>query len=447
MTKSRSRLTLLLLAAVVIATALSPLWAAPADTPLAVYTKKVYPNGLTLIVKEIEGAPIAAVDIWVGVGARDETAAESGIAHFFEHMLFKGTAQRKPGEIARAVESVGGYLNAATSLDTTHYYVAVPSEHWELALEVEADAIMNSSFDPAEIERERQVILEEISLKEDNPRRKLGWLAYQEAFAGTPYAKDVTGTAESLGQLKREQFLEFHRRFYRPNNMVVSVAGAVDAAKVEERVGELFKEFQPAPLPKTTRFKIPRLKAVKRLEQPMAVGQRYLYFGFPGPGASSRDLPALETLGVILGDGRLSRLHRELREERQLVNEVGAGYQSYQEIGMLAVYAQTQTGDPEQIREAVETALARLRRDGPAPEELAWAKARIQSYLAFASESATDIAGILGQAELLGDAGDVTRELAAIERLTPSDLRRAARKYLNPGGYVLAVVQPEVAKQ
>jgi zinc protease len=418
--------------------------AVPYDSPLASYTKTVYPNGLTLIVKEVHSAPIAAVDVWVGAGAKNETPEESGISHFFEHMLFKGTERRKAGEIAKAIEAVGGYLNAATSLDTTHYYVVVPSQYLDLALDVEADAIMNSTFDPAEIDRERQVILEEGNLKEDNPRQKLGWEAYRAVFAGTPYAKDVLGTAESLAGLTREKFREYHRRYYRPNNMVVAVAGDVDTGAVIRRVGQLFRDFQPQPVPPPAKVTVPVLREVREITITKPVEQTYLYFGFPGPGGASRDLPALEVLGVILGDGKTSRLYRELRDERQLVNEVAAGYQSYQGVGMLAIYAQTKQGDQMEIRRIVTGVLQKIIRQGVTAEELRRAKAKFRSYVAYASESVADIAGILGEAELAGDAGDVARELAAIEKVSSADLRRVARRYLNPAGYVFAVLQPEV---
>ncbi len=418
--------------------------AVPYDSPLASYSKTVYPNGLTLVVKEIHSAPIVAVDIWVGTGAKNETPQEAGISHFFEHMLFKGTARRPAGEIARAIEATGGYLNAATSLDTTHYYVVVPSRDLELALDVEADAIMNSAFDPAEIERERQVILEEGRLKEDNPRQKLGWVAYQAVFAGTPYAKDVLGSAESLAGFTQATFREYHRRYYRPNNIVVAVAGDVDAAAVTRRVGELFRDFRPQAVPAPARVKPPVFQTVREIRLTKAVEQTYLYFGFPGPGGPNRDLPALEVLGVILGDGKTSRLYRELREERQLVNEVGAGYQSFEAIGMMGIYAQTKQGDPAAIRQTVADVIRRLRDEQVTPAELERAKMKFRSYVAHASESARDIAGILGRAELAGDAGDVAREVEAIAKVSAADLRRVARRYLNPAGYVFAVLGPEV---
>lgn len=415
-------------------------------SPLIPYTKVVLENGLTVVVKEVHSAPIAAVDIWVGTGAKNEDPADSGISHFFEHMLFKGTEKRKVGQIAREIESMGGYLNAMTSLDTTHYFVVVPSEEIDFALDVQADAIMNSTFDPTEIERERKVILEERSLQEDNPQSKLGWMAYQKVFAGTPYANDVLGTVESLNSINRDTFLKYHQKYYVPNNMAVIVVGDVDTQKVISKVRSLFRDFKPREIEPVAHFEIPRLKEIQRVEAEKHVDQTYLYFGFPGPSKTAKDTPALTVLGVILGGGRSSRLYQSLREDKKLVNAVSAGYQPLQDIGMFAIYMQTKDTDISTLEEEVRRELKSIRDKGVTPEELSRAKAIVRSSFAFASETNAGIASLLGEFEVSGSAEDATEYEARIQQVTAQDVQRVAREYLDPAGYVLSIVKPQGVK-
>lgn len=418
-----------------------------AVSPIKPYTKIKLESGLTVIVKEVHSAPIAAVDIWVGTGAKNEHPEEAGISHFFEHMLFKGTVRRKVGEIAREIQAVGGYTNAQTSLDTTHYYVVVPSEHVDLALDVEADAIMNSSFDSLEIERERKVILEERRLKEDNPPRKLGMMAYQTVFQGTPYANDVLGTPESLGEMTRDTFVKYHEKYYIPKNMVVAVVGDVDTDHIVARVRELFQGFKAGKKTVVPQFALPKLTKIQRVEAEMPVDQTYLYFGFPGPGMNDKDIPALTLLGIILGGGQSSRLYQTLQEEKQLVNEIGAGYQSYQQIGMMAIYIQTQKTSVADLESEIGTIIRQMvngrAREGVSGDELSRAKALVRSDIAYTMESDADIAAIIGEYQVNRDIEDVNRFNRELMKVTVKDLQRVAKKYLKTDAYVLAIVKPQ----
>jgi zinc protease len=417
------------------------------NSVLLPYTKTVLANGLTVVVKEVHATPLVAVDIWVRAGACNETPEEAGISHFFEHMLFKGTKKRAVGEIAKAIQAVGGYSNAATSLDYTHYYVVVPSEQLSLALEVETDAIRNSVFNPTEIERERQVILEEMSLKQDNPARRLGWLAYQQIFKGTPYAKDVIGTPESLAGLRRETFLKYHCQYYVPNNLVVAVVGDVKAAIVIRQLTKLMADFKPGNLPDVPQVTPPKLDSVVRLVEKMPVDQNYFYLGFPGPGLRGEDTPALTVLSVILGGGRGSRLYQELREKRQLVNTVEAGYQTYQQVGMLAVYAEAKQLTPAEFENQIMGMINNVSAQGVTAAELVRAKAMIHSERAMAAETNIEIAALIGEYEIGGNFEDAIQFEAALQRVTKDDVQRVAKRYLTPQAFVAVAVQPEGEKR
>jgi zinc protease len=411
--------------------------------PLTPYMKVKLDNGLTLIVKEIHSAPIAAVDIWVGTGAKNETPEIAGISHFFEHMLFKGTTKRQAGEIAREIKAVGGYQNARTSLDTTNYYVVVPSEKVSLALEVEADAIMNSTFDPREIERERQVILEEKRLKEDNPQGKLGLLLYQAVFKGTPYANDILGASESLARIDQKTFIQYYQKHYRPDNIVVVVVGDVNSAQIIDQVRFLFKDFKGLGKVVTPDFPIPKLDTVVRITAEMPVDQTYLYFGFPGPGMNNRDEAALSVLGVILGGGAGSRLNQELLEKRQLVNEIAAGYNSLEKLGLFIIYARLKKEQITVLESEVQKMLSRIANKGVTSAELIRAKAMVKSDIAYTMESNADIAAIIGEYQVNGDVENAAKSIIDLQKVTVHDIQRVAKTYLNPHAYVMAAVVPQ----
>jgi zinc protease len=420
-----------------------PVFGIADSDPLAPYTKVKLDNGLTLIVKEIHSAPIAAVDIWVGTGAKNETPEIAGISHFFEHMLFKGTTKRQAGEIAREIKAVGGYQNARTSLDTTNYYVVVPSEKVNLALEVEADAIMNSTFDPREIERERQVILEEKRLKEDNPQGKLGLLLYQAVFKGTPYANDILGTSESLARIDQKTFVQYYQKHYRPDNIVVVVVGDVNSAQIIDQVRFLFKDFTGHGKAVTPDFPIPKLDTVVRVTAEMPVDQTYLYFGFPGPGMNNRDEAALSVLGIILGGGAGSRFNQELLEKRQLVNEIAAGYNSLEKLGLFIIYARLKKEQITALESEVQKTLSRIANKGVYSAELTRAKAMVKSNIAYTMESNADIAAIIGEYQVNGDVENAAKSIIDLQKVTVHDIQRVAKTYLNPHAYVIAAVIPQ----
>jgi zinc protease len=415
---------------------------AESDSVIRPYTKVTLENGLTVIVKEVHTAPIAAIDIWVATGAKNEAPEEAGISHFFEHMLFKGTTQRKVGEIAKEINGVGGYLNAATSLDTTHYYVVVPSEHIDLALSVQADAIMNSTFDPEEIERERQVILEEKRLKEDDPQARLVYRAYQAVFKGTPYANDVLGDRDTLGKIKRDTFLKYYQKHYAPGNMAVVIVGDVDTEQVIEQARTIFKDFKPGEVLPEPAVTVPDLHGPVRLEESMAVDQTYIYYAYPAPKANHADEAALTVLAVVLGEGKGSLLHQRILEEQQLVMEIQAGYQTFRQVGLFGIFGRTQGTPVEKITGAVNAIIETVIQKGVSKKELDRAKALIESEISYAMESNANIAAIIGEYQIGGGLENIDRYIKAIEHVTVDDLQRVAKKYLDSRQSVITVVRP-----
>jgi zinc protease len=412
------------------------------------YTKTVLENGLTLIVKETHTAPITAIDVWVGAGAKNEPPEFSGISHFLEHMLFKGTPSRPVGQISKEIEGVGGYLGGSTTLDKTHYYIVVPSEYTNLALEIEADVLKNSSINPVEIDKERKVILEELRLKQDQPQSILYWNFYRAVFAGTPYANDVLGVAETLSRINRDHLLDYFHTYYQPENIVLTVTGDVDTFEIINRVSELFKDFKShKPIPFEPLVDIPKLKRIKRITLQKPVEQGYFLVGFPLPKLTVEESAAFTLLDIILGNGRSSRFYQELRENKKLVGSIGTWFDTYKEIGMFVISAQAKNQSASLVEKEIKSVIGRLLKSGVSNEELKRAKAVLKSELAYGMESNANIASFLGVNELYGDLDDVIQELDAISKATVKDIHNVARKYLNLKAYVFASVQPEEVKK
>lgn len=404
------------------------------------FTKVTLENGLTVIIKEVHAAPTAAIDIRVATGAKNETPDESGISHFVEHMLFKGTRHRKVGAIAREIKSVGGNLNAETSLDTTHYYVTVPSEYIELALDVAADAIQYSIFEPGEIEREKNVIFEEIRMRQDNLQTTMGDLMIQKVFDGTPYANNILGDPVRLQNINREALLNYYHRYYVPNNMTLVISGDVDTNQVLKQVKKLFKDFKPNQENSSVSIEMPRLKEISRFEIQKDFQQRYLYFGFPAPALNSKESIHLDILRIILGGCRSSRLLTLTGQ--QFVNTIGADYTAFKEAGLFTIYVETQNKTSE-VENRVRLIIEQIIENGITDDELAKAKAILFTQMASSAENNNLLARMMSKYEVNGSIEDAVNYEKSIRTITKENLRQAAKEYLDPDRYVLIIVNPK----
>src|SRR3990167_5083569 len=254
----RFRITMALICFFLLTVSLSPADAQPRD----VFKTKL-DNGMTVILEEDHSARVVAVQMFVRVGSADETEKEAGIAHVFEHMLFKGTEKRKVGQIAGEVEAAGGYINAYTSYDNTVYHLAVASRYFDTGLDIISDAIQRSSFHPNELKKELEVVLEEIRMNEDNPGRTLYKNILSTAFTTHPYKRPVIGFTDTVKTFSREQILDFFKKWYIPNNMVLVVVGDFDKNKALDAIKNSFKGFKPDTEPHKPRPAEPSQKELK----------------------------------------------------------------------------------------------------------------------------------------------------------------------------------------
>ncbi|MDH5626671.1 MAG: insulinase family protein, partial [Candidatus Krumholzibacteria bacterium] len=286
--------------------------------------KKTLPNGLTVLVKEDHAAPIVAVNMWFGVGSVHESEEMNGLAHFQEHMVFKGTKKYGVGDIGRIVKSAGGNLNAGTSYSYTMYYVVLPSAKFDTALEVQADAMMNSTFDPEEFKKERLVVIDEARMYDDRPESFTFYRTMELGFERHTYRRPIAGYQPIVEKITRDQLLDFYNNYYRPRNGRLVIVGDIDPEVAFRRAEAVYGGWKDG----AVAINEPPAEPPQRTFRYMAYGgpmdHAYLGAGFHVPSILHEDYPALQMLAELLSSGRSSRLYRRVREEKQLVTSVNA---------------------------------------------------------------------------------------------------------------------------
>lgn len=414
-----------------------PLFAQP------VTRETVLPNRMKVIIREDHTAPVVSLMVWVGVGSRNETDANRGISHFIEHLLFKGTKKRAVGDISREVSAMGGRINAATSYDFTQFYVEVGSRYFNNALDIFSDVIQNSSFDPAEVEKERSVVQEEVRMYLDDPGRRL-WYAYsKEAFMLHPYRNPIAGSVQSVQNIKRQQILDYFHQYYIPNNMVVVVVGDVNADDALRKITQSFADFPKGTLPAGNVPKEPVQHGIRTVTDRMDINQAYLMMGFQAPTIESPDSYALEVMSQILGSGRTSRLYQALREDKQLAYDVDFGYSTFRDNGLLVSSAAADPSNVKAVTVGILKQIEKLKTNGVTQTELNRAKAKILSDWAFSHETYEQQSDEIGYYTIIGDPSYPTTYVNRINQVTAADVQRVARKYLKPDSYTLAFVLPK----
>lgn len=418
-------------------------------SPLSPFSRSILSNGLTVLFKHVPTSPIVAVYLWVRVGSGLEPPGTNGISHFFEHMFFKGTKRRGVGEMDRAVKELGGYNNAFTGVEYTAYYVVVPRDGFTVAIDLLMDAARNSVFDPAEIERERAVILEEINRQEDTPSQKLHTVFLESIFHGIPYERPILGTAESLARIGREDFQRFLQDYYAPDNVAVAVVGDVTEDCALEEIGHATEGWTPNGSPRRPCFSFDPDTAARRqdtLSRTIERDVRQVYWaaGFPNAGraASVEDNYALDTASTILGSGRSSRLRRRLVEREGIATSVGAWAWPLSMAGVFCIEAEFPPLNSERILEAVIEEVQSLRDDTVGEDELQKAKTILKADYAFSNETNSDIGSTLGRYETLGILDEAMLYGRRIDDVTSEGLREAMSRLCPPGNLTVCTLRP-----
>lgn len=399
-------------------------------------------NGQTVIIKQISNNPIVTIDTWVKTGSINEDEKNNGVSHFLEHLFFKGTKNRAPGEFDKMLESKGAITNAATSKDFTHYYITIPSKYFDLAMELHADMLLNPLIPRKELEKERKVVMEEIAKDQNNPNEKVFDNLTEMLYTTHPYKRKVIGTNEIIGKISREEILEYYNTHYGPQNMITVIIGDVEP---QHALNEVKENFKTAPRQLTKNINKPEKqlsqKVVKTDYQPIQGG--YILIGWRGANVSSTDTYALDVLATILGDGRSSILYQTIKEQKQLAYSISANNATYKEDGIFAINANFTPENTERLQKAIFEEIAKIQKQGITQEQLTRAQGIIERDTYYSRESISNIAQEIGYTTILTDNPKYYDEyLANIKKITLGEVKKAAESYLDLNKCAISIVLP-----
>lgn len=402
-------------------------------------------NGQTVIIKEVHDNPIVTIDTWIKTGSINENDENNGAAHFLEHLFFKGTTNHPTGEFDKILESKGAMTNAATSKDFTHYYITIPSNDFQTAMNLHSDMLLNPLIPRKELEKERKVVIEEIAKTNDDPQNKLYENMIKAFYLNHPYKRKVIGKKEIIENITRDEILNFYNTWYNPSNMITVVVGDVDTQTVLNTIKQDFNKKE------TQKCKAPVYKDDKFVERQIEIVDKdkvktgYMMIGFRGvPQENRQDSYALDVLGTILGDGRSSRLYQSVKEQKQLAYSISAGHASMKDDSIVFIRANFIPENKDKLKKAIFSEIEKVRNGNIDEQDITTAKNIIERDTFYSRESTSNIANELGYTTLIyGDSKYYSDYITNIKKVTKNDLQRVARKYLNPDKAVISVVLPE----
>ncbi len=409
--------------------------------------KWILPNGLTLIVQEDRSAPVASVQAWCATGSIDEDEhLGAGLSHILEHMLFKGTKTRPANAIAQAVQDVGGYINAYTSFDRTVYWIDVPKAGVNAAVDILSDAMMNSTLPAQEYAKEQEVIRREFAMGFDDPDRVAGQLMFATTYQRHPYRLPVIGLLDIFDQLTQEQVMRYYKTRYVPNNITFVVVGDVEAEAVHRQLGDFFKDYPAKSLKPVFIPEEPAQLGLREVHQEFETELTRLSFSWHIPEITHPDVPALDLLSTILGEGRSSRLYRRVREEAGLAFGLSAFSYTPGQPGIMGIDATTEPEKREGAQRLILQIVEELKESGVSADELAKAKKISLSHHLAALTTMRGQASDLGSNWFLTRNLNFTRDyLEAVQSTAADDIQRVAAKYLISENLTITSLNPKGA--
>lgn len=407
---------------------------------------KTLANGLTVLLHATHRAPVATLQVWARVGSADENSDEAGLAHFHEHMLFKGTSRRGVGEIAGTIEGLGGQMNAYTSLDETVYHATLPSDQIEVGIDLLADAVQHSSFDPQEITREIEVVLEEIRRSEDSPDQVFHSAMFAACYTAHPYRLPTLGTPESVANFTREKIVRFFKRWYAPNNLIFLGVGDFDCNTTLALIERAFAEAKPSTC-QHARSAEPTQNLQRNFVLTRPFDRTSIDLAYASTAFASPDTPYLDLLTYCLGAGESSRLAQRVKDRDQLVDQIDAYSFTPLDRGLMSCSADLDSDSILDAVQAIAREVAELSAHPIAHDELEKARSNFLAHETFARENVDSLARKLGHFQLFaGDYRSESQYLDAVRRATPDDLWRVAKKYLQPHQLTVGALLPETAQ-
>ena len=424
-----------------------PIVTAPTSTAtgvgLGTITEYTLANGLQVLVAPSDAADLVTMDVWVGAGTRRETAENNGVAHFMEHLIFKGTPTRKPGEIDAAIENLGGSLNAATSYDWAHFYGTVDSSDAPEALAILSDALMNAQMRQADIDAEKPVILSEMARDANSPTGRVSRVYNALMFPDHPYGRPLLGTSHHVSDMPRQTILEFYHTFYVPGNTTLVLAGRITP---EAGLALAQKDFGGWPVRAVPDDKtLPAAPQTGILERNMTapVAHGFLQLGFHAPSVQDKpDAWAMDVLMTLLGQGGNNRLEADLLRRQKLVRAISTDYLTQRDPGSMSVSAEFDAGSYAAVRFAILSEIQSLR-DTPVTEaEISAAKHTLLASYLFDTQTNSGRADALGFYSRIDTYQYDTGYVGHFESVTPAQIQAVARKYFDLSAYTVVTLLP-----
>lgn len=408
--------------------------------------RKQLKNGLIVATESMTHLRSASIGVWVRVGSRFEDGRSSGISHFIEHLLFKGTRSRTAAEIAQAVDSVGGQLNAFTDKEYVGFYARVLDKHIKLAFELLSDIVLNPVFPSVELERERNVIFEEINMVEDSPQELIHDIFMENIWKGHPLGRPISGTKESVAGISRREVLQFFKKNYTACNTVISVAGNIRHRDVQDLAARYFSHLAPGE--RSPAGEVPAMHGARVIRNKANLEQTHICLGTGCPPLISKDRYAIHVFSSVLGGGMSSRLFQNIREKRGLVYSIYSSPNMYRDAGTLIVYAGAAPDKAPLVVELTLKEFRRLREQLVSPAELKRAKENIKGSLMLSLEgSSSRMTHLANQEIYFGRFYRLEEILENVDRTRAVDLRRLANEMFDPSAMAMVVLGSDNAKE
>ncbi len=392
--------------------------------------KTTLKNGLTIITEK-RNTKSVTIQVTVKAGSNYENEKIAGISHFIEHMLFEGTKNRTAIQIANEIESLGGEINAMTSTEKTIYYVTILKKYFQTAVEILADLIQNPLFDEKAIEKERSVVLDEVNLVIDDPKRYQWVLLQKQLYKKHPAKNPIYGTPEAVKSITRDDIIRYYERYYKPNNIIVSVVGNVKDA--EQKIEQAFT-FQPSEVQKRETVEEPEQETIETHIEKRDILHSYIVIGYKTVPRTHEDSYAIDVIRAILGRGQSSKLFDEIRIKRGLAYSLGVYHDAETDYGWIAIYYGADKKNIEEIKQIILKEVKNLSK--VSSKEIKDAKKFIEGNYYLENEDNHEMADNLASWELVGDLKGADEYIKRIKKVTKQDIKRVVQKYLQNHVYV-----------
>lgn len=409
------------------------------------------PSGQKVIIKEVRDNNIVKIDTWINTGSINEDEKTWGISHFLEHLFFKGTQKYPTGIMDKILDSKGAVVNAATSKDYTHYYIEIPSKDFDTALELHSDMLLNPMIPRKELEKERAVVIEEISKTKDSPSGRTFDNLYKVMYSKSnhPYKRNVIGLKENIQNVTREEIIDYFNRFYTPDAYTTVIVGDVDKTEALKKVANAFKQNTKRKQEKVKYPKIKPLDKIERAEDKMDISKTHFMMAYFAPKFSElKDNYALDVLSVMMSSGKSSILNQSLKEKKELVLSVSTGNYSQKDSGMFYIYSILDPAKEENLEKEILKEIDKIKAGEFSDSVLQKAKNQIKTDTYYSRESISNISDDLGyDFTFLDDPSYYENYLKNIDKVTKQDIIRVAKKYFLENRYATSTTRPKEYKQ